>query len=84
LKVERPNHDRQNHVHDPFTIECQFAGRKTHREEQIMENEKPTIRIELTEEQKKAIKEASGEEISVIEFTPQELEDRIAPIRLFE
>jgi len=49
-----------------------------------MENEKPTIRIELTEEQKKAIKEASGEEISVIEFTPQELEDRIAPIRLFE
>ena len=49
-----------------------------------MENEKPRIRIELTEEQKKAVKEASGEEISVIEFTAQELEDRIAPIRLVD
>ena len=44
-----------------------------------MENKKPTIRIELTEEQKRKIKETSGEEISVIEFTVQELEERIAP-----
>jgi hypothetical protein len=44
-----------------------------------MENKKQTIRIELTEEQKRKIKEASGEEISVIEFTAQELEERIAP-----
>jgi hypothetical protein len=78
------NHAGQNDVHDPFTIECQFARRKLNRGGATMENEKPTIRIELTEEQKKAIKEASGEEISVIEFTAQELEDRIAPVRLFE
>jgi len=44
-----------------------------------MESEKPRIRIELTEEQKQKIKQASGEEISVIEFTMQELEERIAP-----
>ena len=44
-----------------------------------MENKKQTIRIELTEDQKRKIKEASGEEISVIEFTAQELEERIAP-----
>jgi hypothetical protein len=49
-----------------------------------MENEKPRIRIELTEEQKKKIKEASGEEISVIEFSPEELEDRIAPRSIFD
>ena len=49
-------------------------ARNTH-----MENEKPRIRIELTEDQKQKIKQASGEEISVIEFTMQELEERIAP-----
>jgi hypothetical protein len=38
------------------------------------------IRIELTEEQKKQIKEASGEDVSAIEFTVQELEQRIAPL----
>jgi hypothetical protein len=49
-------------------------ARNTH-----MDNEKPRIRIELTEDQKQKIKQASGEEISVIEFTMQELEERIAP-----
>ena len=44
-----------------------------------MENEKPRIRIELTEDQKRKIKETSGEEISVLEFTTKELEERIAP-----
>jgi hypothetical protein len=49
-----------------------------------MENEKPRIRIELTEDQKQKIKQASGEEISVIEFTMQELEERIAPVLHFK
>jgi hypothetical protein len=49
-----------------------------------MDTKKPTIRIELTEDQKKKIKEASGEEISVIEFTAQELEERIAPRATFK
>jgi hypothetical protein len=46
-----------------------------------MTKEESRIRIELTVEQKKQIKEASGEDVSAIEFTAQELEDRIAPIR---
>ena len=38
------------------------------------------IRIELTEEQKKEVKEASGKDVSTLEFTAQELEERIAPM----
>ena len=37
------------------------------------------IRIELTPEQKHQVKEASGKEMAVIEFTINELEQRIAP-----
>jgi len=47
-----------------------------------MDKQKERIRIELTAEQKKQIKDASGEEIQAIELTAQELEDRIAPIRV--
>jgi len=45
-----------------------------------MDKEKPRIRIELTDEQKKQIKEASGEDVSALEFTARELEERIAPL----
>jgi hypothetical protein len=45
-----------------------------------MDKPKQRIRIELTAEQKKQIKEASGEDVQAIELTAQELEDRIAPI----
>lgn len=38
------------------------------------------ISIQLTAEQKKQIKDASGEEVSVLEFTKEELERRIAPL----
>jgi hypothetical protein len=49
-----------------------------------MKTDEPRIRIELTAEQKKRIKEASGEDVSAIEFTVQELEDRIAPTAYFK
>ena len=45
-----------------------------------MKKEEPRIRIELTNEQQKQIKAASGEDVAVIEFTAQQLEDRIAPL----
>jgi hypothetical protein len=45
-----------------------------------MENKKDRIRIELTAEQKKQIKDSSGEDVQAIELTAQELEDRIAPV----
>lgn len=46
----------------------------------MSEQKRPSIRIELTAEQKKQIKDASGEEVSALEFTPEELEQRIAPM----
>jgi hypothetical protein len=44
-----------------------------------MTQEEPRIRIELTDEQKKQVREASGQEVTTLEFTAQELEARIAP-----
>jgi hypothetical protein len=41
---------------------------------------KETIRIELTDEQKKQIKDASGQDVQALEITAQELEQRIAPL----
>ena len=38
-----------------------------------------TIRIELTESQKKQIREQTGEELESVELTVEELEQRIAP-----
>ncbi len=38
------------------------------------------IRIELTTEQQKAIKDATGENVQSLDFTAKELEERIAPI----
>ena len=37
------------------------------------------IRIELTEEQKEKIREATGKEASAIELTAEELEERVSP-----
>jgi hypothetical protein len=46
-------------------------------------DKKDTIRIELTEEQKKQIKDASGQDVKALEITAQELEQRIAPMMLY-
>jgi DNA-binding MarR family transcriptional regulator len=48
----------------------------------MSDEKRRSIRIELTAEQKKQIKEASGEEVSSLEFTAEQLEQRIAPIYL--
>jgi len=48
-----------------------------------MSNENPNVKLELTPEQRKQIMEATGKDASVIEFTVEELEDRIAPATLF-
>ena len=45
-----------------------------------MEQKPNRIRIELTDEQKQQIQRASGEEVNVLEFSREELEQRIAPI----
>jgi len=41
------------------------------------------ISLKLTDEQKKAIQQATGKEANALEFDVQELEERIAPGKLF-
>jgi hypothetical protein len=47
-----------------------------------MSEQKKVVKIQLTEEQRKQIKEACGEEISSFEISAEQLEDRIAPARM--
>ena len=42
-----------------------------------------TIRIELTDEQKKLIKAETGKDAAAIELTPEELEQRVSPYKRF-
>lgn len=46
-----------------------------------MSSEKKNIRLELTPEQKQMVKNATGKSAEAVEFTVQELEERIAPIK---
>jgi hypothetical protein len=46
-------------------------------------DKKDTVRIELTDEQKMQLRQITGREGNAIEFNVQELEERIAPTRLF-
>ncbi len=41
--------------------------------------EKKPVRIELTDEQKKQVQEATGKDASAIELTVEELEERVSP-----
>lgn len=44
-----------------------------------MEKQTQRIRIDLTDEQKQQIKRVSGEVVNSLEFSREELEQRIAP-----
>lgn len=41
------------------------------------------IRIELTPEQKDQVRKATGKDAEAVELSVQELEDRIAPMKVF-
>jgi hypothetical protein len=45
-------------------------------------NEQPRVRIELTPEQRTHIQSATGEHIETLEFTVEELEQRVTPLVL--
>jgi uncharacterized small protein (DUF1192 family) len=45
----------------------------------MTERKKNPVRIDLTEEQKQKIREQTGKDAAAIEFTVEELEERIAP-----
>ena len=47
-----------------------------------MESKHERVRIELTDEQRKQIKDASGEDVVGLEFSHEELEQRIAPLTI--
>jgi hypothetical protein len=47
-----------------------------------MSSEHKNVRLNLTEEQKATIKNATGKSAEAVEFTVKELEERIAPMRL--
>lgn len=44
-----------------------------------MAEKKQPIRIELTEEQKQQIREATGKDAKAIELSAEELEERVSP-----
>ncbi len=46
-----------------------------------MEKKKEAVRIELTEEQRNKIREATSKDAKAIELSAEELEERVAPIR---
>jgi hypothetical protein len=45
----------------------------------MSKDQKDTVRIQLTEEQKKLVREQIGQDANAIEFSVEELEQRIAP-----
>lgn len=47
-----------------------------------MASPKKPVRIELTDEQRAQLKNATGKNAEALEFSVEELEERIAPFRL--
>jgi hypothetical protein len=43
-------------------------------------SKKDVVRIEFTEQQKQAIREATGKDLDSIELSAEALEDRVAPM----
>lgn len=46
-------------------------------------SKRPNFKLTLTEEQKKAVKDAIGKDAEALELSADELEERIAPGKLF-
>ena len=49
-----------------------------------MADSKENVRLALTAEQKQQVKDAIGKNAEAIELTTEELEERIAPVTLFQ
>jgi hypothetical protein len=50
----------------------------------MSKNPKNTIKIALTEEQQKKVREAIGKDVPSIELNAEELEERIAPTKILD
>ena len=44
-----------------------------------MQNDKKVVRLDLTNEQKEQVRQATGKDAQAVELSVQELEERIAP-----
>lgn len=49
-----------------------------------MSNPKEQFRIKLTEEQKSEVRKATGKDAEAVELSVEELEERIAPTKLYK
>ncbi|HEX6063478.1 MAG TPA: hypothetical protein VFZ04_04610 [Longimicrobiales bacterium] len=47
----------------------------------MTDKKKAPVRVVLTEEQRKQIQSETGRDAEAVEFTAEELEERIAPVR---
>lgn len=48
----------------------------------MSEQKKNPVRLQLTDEQKQQIRQATGQDADSIEFDAEELEDRVAPAKI--
>ncbi len=48
-----------------------------------MSKEKEIVRIDLTNAQKQVIKKETGKDAEAIELTVSELEERVAPVKIY-
>lgn len=66
-------------VADPATLQTASTESTNPLWRKKMAEKKDTVRIELTEEQKKQIRERTGKDAKAIELTAEELEERVSP-----
>lgn len=48
-----------------------------------MNREKDIVRIDLTQTQKQVVKKEIGKDVEALELTVKDLEERIAPLRVY-
>jgi uncharacterized small protein (DUF1192 family) len=49
----------------------------------MLQNDKKVVRLDLTNEQKEQVRQATGKDAQAVELSVQELEERIAPRAAF-
>jgi hypothetical protein len=83
-------HDRPKKIHAPFTDRKYHLARDSQQPIPLtsymkgadMSKEKEIVRIDLTNVQKQVLKKETGKDVDAIELTINELEERIAPVKL--
>lgn len=61
----------------------QFLTLSSTTDEANMNREKDIVRIDLTQTQKQVVKKEIGKDVEALELTVKDLEERIAPLRVY-